>query len=152
MQDATSAISPLYYAGLMALAQQLRLKTIAWVQGIGPLNQALTRWLTQKTLSGCTAVSVRDHGSAALVSDWQIRCITAPEPVWALEAAPVNGLWDLPAPRVAVTLQSHPQLTATRLANFTRALIDFQTATQTCIILLPFQFSQNLVIAQAIQP
>jgi polysaccharide pyruvyl transferase CsaB len=152
MQDATSALSPLYYGGLMALAQQIGLKTIAWAQGIGPLKQTLTRWLARRTFAGCTAVSVRDRGSATLLSDWQISCTLAPDPVWALDAAPVPGLWDLPAPRVAVTLRSHPQLTATRLANFTRALIDFQKATQTCILLVPFQQTQDLAIAQAIGP
>jgi polysaccharide pyruvyl transferase CsaB len=152
IQDATSAMSPLYYGGLMALAQQLGLKTIAWAQGIGPLKRPLNRWLAQKTFAGCTAVSVRDRGSAALLVDWQVPFILAPDPVWALDAAPVPGLWNLPAPRVAVTLRSHPQLTEARLANFTRALIDFQTATQTCILLVPFQPTQDLAIAQAIQP
>lgn len=152
IQDATSAISPLYYGGLMTLAQQQKLKTIAWAQGIGPIKRAGTRWMAQRTFSGCTAVSVRDRGSAATVCDWQIPYILAPDPVWALEGTAVQGLWDLPAPRVAVTLRSHPQLTQGRLANFTRALIDFQTATQTCILLLPFQLSQDLAIAQAIQP
>ena len=37
IQDATSSISPLYYGGLMALAQVMGLKTVAWGQGIGPL-------------------------------------------------------------------------------------------------------------------
>ena len=152
IQDATSAISPLYYGGLMVLAQKLGLKTIAWAQGIGPLNSSFTRTLAQKTIAGCTAVSVRDRGSAALVAGWRIPYIQAPDPVWALEASPVPGLWDLPAPRVAVTLRSHPQLTNARLANLTRALIDFQTATQTCILLLPFDKSQDLAIAQAIEP
>lgn len=152
IQDATSAVSPLYYGGLMALAQQLGLKTIAWAQGIGPLKRPLTSWLAQKTFTSCTAVSVRDRGSAALLADWQVPFILAPDPVWALDAAPVPGLWNLPAPRVAVTLRSHPQLTEARLTNFTRALIDFQTATQTCILLVPFQQTQDLAIAQAIQP
>ncbi len=151
MQDATSAASPLYYGGLMALAQQLRLKTIAWAQGIGPLKRTLTRSLARRTFAGCTAVSVRDRGSAALLSNWQVDCILAPDPVWALSCAPVPG-WDLPAPRVAVTLRSHSQLSATRLANLTRALIDFQTATQTCILLIPFQRTQDLAIAQSIAP
>ena len=102
----------------MTLAQQQGLKTIAWAQGIGPIKRSWTRWMAKRTFSGCTAVSVRDRGSAALVSDWQIPYILAPDPV----------------------------------ANFTRALIDFQTATQTCILLLPFQLSQDLAIAQAIQP
>ena len=150
IQDATSAASPLYYAGLMALAQQRKLKTIAWAQGIGPLKRPLTRWLARQTFTGCSVVSVRDRGSAALLSDWQVSCTLAPDPVWALDSSPVPGLWEIPAPRVAVTLRSHPQLTATRLANLTRALIDFQKATQACILLVPFQH-QDLAIAQAIQ-
>jgi len=152
IQDATSVASPLYYGGLMALAQQLRLRTIAWAQGIGPLKRPLTHWLARRTFAGCSAVSVRDHGSATLLSNWQVDCTLAPDPVWALSSAPVPGLWDLPAPRVAVTLRSHPELTATRLTNLTRALIDFQTATQTCILLVPFQQSRDLAIAQSIQP
>ena len=152
IQDVTSAISPFYYGSLMALAQKMNLKTVAWAQGIGPLKRSLTRSLARNTYSHCTKVSVRDRASAALLSDWQIPFILAPDPVWALESKPVPGLWDLPAPRVAVTLRSHPQLTQTRLANLTRALVDFQKATQTFILLLPFQKSEDLSIAEAIQP
>lgn len=152
IQDATSSISPFYYGSLMALAQKMKLKTVAWAQGIGPLKRSLTRSLARNTYSNCTKVSVRDRASAALLSDWQIPFILAPDPVWALESKPVPGLWDLPAPRVAVTLRSHPQLTQTRLANLTRALVDFQKATQTFILLLPFQKSEDLSIAETIQP
>ena len=150
IQDATSAVSPFYYGAMMALAQRMGLKTIAWAQGIGPLKRPVTRWLARQTFGGCT-ISVRDRASAAMLADWNIPCLLAPDPVWALEAKPVPGLWDLPAPRVAVTLRSHPQLTQTRLANLTRALVDFQKATQTFILLLPFQQRQDLPIAQAIQ-
>jgi polysaccharide pyruvyl transferase CsaB len=152
IQDVTSTISPFYYGGLMALAQKMGLKTVAWAQGIGPLTRAQTRWLAQYSFGYCTRVSVRDRASASLLSDWQIPCILAPDPVWALESQPVPGLCDLPAPRVAVTLRSHPQLTETRLANLTRALVDFQKATQAFILLLPFQKSEDLSIAEAIQP
>jgi len=151
IQDATSAVSPFYYGGMMALAQRMGLKTIAWAQGIGPLKRPVTRWLARQTFGGCT-ISVRDRATAAMLADWNIPCLLAPDPVWALEAKPVPGLWDLPAPRVAVTLRSHPQLTETRLANLTRALVDFQKATQTFILLLPFQQRQDLPIAHAIQP
>ena len=150
IQDVTSSISPFYYAGLMALAQWRGLKTIAWAQGIGPLKRPLTCSMTEQVLRGCTAVSVRDRASAQLVADWQIPSIVAPDPVWALEAKSVKGLSDLPAPRVAVTLRSHPQLTPERLANLTQALIDFQKATETCILLVPFQPSQDLAIARSL--
>jgi len=152
IQDATSAISPFYYGGLMGLAQKLQLQTIAWAQGVGPLKRSSTRWLAEQTFRGCTAVSVRDHASATLLNNWQVPCMIAPDPVWALESKPVPGLWDLPAPRVAVALRSHPQLTPERLANLTHALADFQTATQACILLLPFQPAQDLAIAQSIHP
>lgn len=152
IQDATSLLSPLYYTGLMVIAQGLGLKTIAWGQGIGPLQHPLTRWLARRVFQGCTAVSVRDRASAALLADWRVPNLLAPDPVWALDAHPVPGLWNLPAPRVAVALRSHPQLTPARLSVLTQALIDFQKASQACLLLIPFQATQDQAIAESIQP
>lgn len=151
MQDATSALNPFYYGGLMGLAQGMGLKTIAWAQGIGPLQRGRSRWIAKRALKGCMAVSVRDRTSAQLLNDWRIPAWLAPDPVWALQSQPVSGLWDLPAPRVAVALRAHPWLTVGRLGQLTQALIDFQKATQTCILLLPFQPSVDRAIAQTIQ-
>lgn len=150
MQDATSAMNPLYYGGLMRIAQSMGLKTIAWAQGIGPLNRTWTRQFTKSTYQRCTQISVRDRASAQLLHDWQIPFTIAPDPVWALESSSVTGLWNLPAPRVAVSLRSHRQLTPERLAVLTRALIDFQKATQTCLLLLPFQASEDSAIAESL--
>ena len=149
IQDATSALSPFYYAGLIGLAQQLGMKTIAWAQGIGPLKREITRRVARQSFASCAAVSVRDSASAELLSEWKIGFTMAPDPVWALDSTPVKGLWDLPAPRVAVTLRSHSTLTPQRLTHLTQALISFQKATHTCILLVPFQ-AQDLSIAQAI--
>jgi polysaccharide pyruvyl transferase CsaB len=150
IQDATSSLSPFYYGGLMAIAQRMGLKTVAWAQGIGPLQRPITRWLARQTFKGCTAVSVRDRGSAALADRWKLPVTLAPDPVWALQSDPVPGLWDLPAPRVAVALRSHSLLTPARLQILTTALGQFQQATQTCLILIPFQPTQDLAIAQTI--
>lgn len=152
IQDATSALSPVYYLGLMGLAQRLGLTTIAWAQGIGPLKGAQTRWLARQAFQGCDWVSVRDRGSAAYLTDWNVPFTLAPDPVWAMTSQPVEGLADLPAPRVAINLRSHPKLTPTQLEHLTTALIAFQKATQTCILLVPFQRSQDLAIAEQIQP
>ncbi|HIK09815.1 MAG TPA: polysaccharide pyruvyl transferase CsaB [Oscillatoriaceae cyanobacterium M33_DOE_052] len=148
IQDATSIRSPLYYAGLMGLAQQLGLKTIALAQGIGPLRRSLTRTVARRVFAGCTAVSVRDSGSAQLLADWNIPFVMAPDLVWALEAKPVPSAGDFPAPRVAVTLREHPELTPARLKAFEQALVNFQKATNTLILLVPFQASKDLAIAQ----
>lgn len=151
IQDATSAISPFYYAGLMSIAQKRGMKTVAWAQGIGPLKRNATRWLARQNFAGCTKISVRDRASAALLGEWDIPHILAPDPVWALESVSTPGIWDTPAPRVAVTLRAHPELTPKRLANLTQALVDFQKATQSFILLIPFQKSKDLSIAQGIQ-
>lgn len=150
MQDVTSALSPVYYAGLMGLAQRMGLKTIAWAQGVGPLRHGSTRWMAQQSFWGCTAVSVRDSASARLLTEWQIPFTLAPDPVWALEPTPLAGFWDLPAPRVAVALRPHASLTPARLQTLTHALVDFQKATQTYLLLIPFQPVQDRAIAAAI--
>lgn len=150
MQDVTSWTSPIYYAALMAFAQHKGLKTIAWAQGIGPLRRPFTRWLTHQVLLGCTAVSVRDGASAKLVSQWQINPLVAPDPVWALTGKSIPGLVDIPAPRVAVNLREHSQLTPQRLKILTKALINFQKAANVCLLLVPFQASQDLSIAHSL--
>ena len=139
MQDATSAINPMYYGGLMKFAQWMGLRTIAWGQGIGPLRRHSSQWMTRWVLKNCDAISVRDGASAQLLADWGIDCKLAPDPVWALKSDHLPGYADLPAPRIAVVLRGHAQLTPTRLTNLTKAIADFQTATQTCVVLLPFQ-------------
>lgn len=151
MQDATSALNPIYYGGLMGLAQRLGLRTVAWAQGIGPLRRSPSTWIARQSFTHCQAVSVRDQRSAALLADWDIPCWLAPDPVWALDSVPLKGLWDLPAPRVAVCLRSHPWLTSQRLEQIAQALADFQTATQTCLLLLPFQPMRDRAIAEQIQ-
>ncbi|MGF1569494.1 MAG: polysaccharide pyruvyl transferase CsaB [Nodosilinea sp.] len=152
LQDATSLQNPLYYSGLMVLAQWLGLKTVAWGQGIGPLNHPLSQTVGKYALGHANAVSVRDSGSAVWLSRWQVPGMQAPDPVWALDPKPVEGLWNLPAPRVAVALRPHPWLTEARLEQLTQALVSFQTATKACILLVPFQPVKDLPLAEYIQP
>ncbi|MBP0010651.1 polysaccharide pyruvyl transferase CsaB [Roseofilum sp. Belize Diploria] len=148
IQDVTSWRSPLYYFALMALAQRMGKITLAWGQGIGPLKTALTRQLARSLFRGCTAVSVRDRQSAQRLTDWNIPFTLAPDPVWALEPTPVEGLDNLPHPRIAVVLRPHPQLTPDRLQTLTQALIELQKQTQSYLLLLPFQPKTDLGIAQ----
>lgn len=151
IQDSTSLMSPLYYTGLMFLAQRLGLKTIAWAQGIGPLHHSLTRFLARQTFAECHQISVRDAGSAGLLARWQIPALQAPDPVWALTAQSLSVSIPLPTPRVAIALRPHSTLTPARLQVITQALIQFQNKTQTSLLLIPFQPSQDQAIATEIQ-
>ena len=150
LQDSTSWRNPLYYAGLMLLAQRMGLNTIAWAQGIGPLQRRFSQWLAQNSLSACTAISVRDSNSAQLLATWGIASLLAPDPVWCLPSQPPKGLWDLPAPRIAVSLRSHPLLTPEKLSLLSKALTNLQRATSAYILLVPFQPVQDLAIAQVL--
>lgn len=147
MQDATSFRNPIYYGGLMGLAQGMGLKTVAWAQGIGPLNTDLTKWITKKAFTKCDRISVRDGGSAQLLLNWQIQSTIAPDPVWALNSQPLAGLWTKPAPRIAIMLRSHPQLTPSRLNCLIQAIKNLQKSTGAFILLIPFQPSHDREIA-----
>ncbi|NET52934.1 MAG: polysaccharide pyruvyl transferase CsaB [Merismopedia sp. SIO2A8] len=152
MQDATSLMNPIYYGGLMVLAQRLGLKTIAWAQGIGPLQRSPSRWLTRYCFQHCTAVSVRDQRSADLLHQWGISALCAPDPVWALSSEPFPDLaidWTQDA--IAVVLRPHPLLTPARLDRLTQGLNQFQQATQTQVLLVPFQPVNDRAIATTIQ-
>lgn len=142
LQDRTSWRSPLYYLGLMGLAQQLGLITVAWAQGIGPLQYRWSRWLAYQGVRGCTAVSVRDRAAADLLESWGVPYELAPDPVWSLQ--PQGSFEPTPAPteerpQIAVVLRAHPGLTLERLQRLTEGLVLLQQATQTRVILLPFQ-------------
>ena len=150
MQDASSALNPVYYGGLMLIARLMGLKTVAWAQGIGPLNKLFSRWLTHQALKGCVEVSVRDRNSAALLEQWNRPYLLAPDPVWGLDREPVKGFWELPAPRVAVALRPHRHLTEDRLLAIATALNSFQKATGVCLVLVPFQPVKDEAIAQFI--
>lgn len=155
MQDTSSTISPLYYAGLMRLAQLMGLQTIAWAQGIGPLQKSYNRWMTRHVLKRCTAVSVRDVGSAGLLFRWRIPHILAPDPVWAMtprQSPSFDRLTQgLPRPWVAVNLRQHATLTETCLETLIQALQLFQEKTRASLIFLPFQHSLDWDLAQRLQ-
>ncbi len=152
MQDSSSRVSPLYYGGLMKLAQLFGLKTIAWAQGIGPLNHRSNRWLTRHVLKRCRLVTVRDTASYDLVQGWGIPVTIAPDPVWAMKAEGEIDLSHLSGcNRIAVNLREHSSLTVDRLTIITDALVRFQNQTKCDIILLPFQESLDLKLAQDLQ-
>ncbi|TVQ44818.1 MAG: polysaccharide pyruvyl transferase CsaB [Gloeocapsa sp. DLM2.Bin57] len=150
LQDVTSLASPYYYLGLMTFAQRLGLKTFAWSQGIGPVKAQITQKLTKSVLHNCTKISVRDNASAKLLQDWQIPCLIAPDPVWSLESYPVKEIQKIRSPRVAVNLRPTAALTPSRLSYLTKALKDFQLATNASLIFLPFQVSQDLPLIKQV--
>lgn len=65
VQDLSGPFSPAYYLGLMAWAQRLGKRTVAWGQGFVPLAWAFNRRLTRRVLGRADLVIPRDLESAA---------------------------------------------------------------------------------------
>ncbi|AGY57330.1 polysaccharide pyruvyl transferase CsaB [Gloeobacter kilaueensis] len=149
MQDVTGKASLLYYGSLMQLAQSFGKRTIAWAQGLGPLKSRWSSEYTRRVLAGCTAVSVRDRGSAQLLDRWQIRYELVCDPVWGLE--PLSGP---PSPtqksQIAVVLRPHLDLDARRQSVLVAALERLQRATDSHILCVPFQQPGDVALARAI--
>jgi len=69
LQDTTSWRSPLYYLGVIRLAQRSGLRTAALCQGIGPLRRAWLRRLTAKIFHRLDLIAVRDEASARILAE-----------------------------------------------------------------------------------
>lgn len=93
VQDLTSARSPLYYLGVVRLAQFLGRKTMVFAQGLGPVTRPRNVRLTRSAFRRAEAITVRDQPSA----EW-LRSIgiTDPQPqvtadmAFLLEPAPAE--------------------------------------------------------------
>ncbi len=151
IQDSTSLGSPLYYLGLMSLAQALGRETLAWAQGVGPLRRQWVRWLAGQVFRRCTQVTVRDAPAAQQLQAWGRSVLLAPDPVWALQDQPYPPLGNLPAPRLAVVLRPHRYLTSAWLDVITKALQQLQQATGVWVVLLPFQPATDGALAAELQ-
>lgn len=91
LQDATSFKSLLYYAALI-LAARLRGKPVLlWGQGLGPLRRRRSRALVRRLLPMATAISWRDHESAALAAGWGVQAPVGSDPVWGLTGRTWRG-------------------------------------------------------------
>ncbi len=139
LQDRTSWRSLIYYTGLMGVAQQMNRITVAWAQGLGPLDRRWTQWLARQCLRECDRVSVRDPVAAEQLEIWGIPHQVGVDPVWALTPASRPEWQNLPDPMIAVVLRDHPHLTPTRYQHLATALVAFQQITGTYVLLIPFQ-------------
>jgi len=103
LQDATSLKSLLYYLLLLRMAQQRRIKTMVFAQGIGPLHRPAAQRLTAKVLSRVDAITVRDSDSADL-----LRRIGVSGPEIEVTADPVFALTPRVTDRVSSVAPTPP--------------------------------------------
>ena len=69
IQDVTSSKNAFYYLGVILMALILKKKVMIYSQGIGPLSIEKNRIRTQKILSRCNVIAVRDNRSADFLKE-----------------------------------------------------------------------------------
>lgn len=159
LQDVTSRYSPLYYLGMLWLAQRAGVPSMVLAQGMGPLNHPANRFLARRILDATRAITVRDAMSAEWLAALGVSKppieVTA-DPSFLLQAdrsARLDAWWDahIPADRpvLAVSLrrwaQGNPSARYTAIAD---ALAAFVADSGAFLLFLPMQYDRDLPIAE----
>lgn len=149
-QDVTGLGSTPYYGGLLWLAQRLKLKTMVFGQGLGPLRMAPNRWLLQHILKGTDRISVRDPDSFAMLQKMHLpahQIHQCADPVLALQPVhpshsqqilQTEGL-DIHRPILGVAIRPWAAWFEKQLKAFTSVLAQFASRIGAQILLIPFQ-------------
>lgn len=154
-QDVTGPMSPLYYGGIIHLANYFEVPVSFFAQGVGPLTRQVSRMLAQSAFRRCETMTVRDEESADLVEALiDTRPEVTADPVWLLDidrlvgtrlGAPLRDTWN-----VGISLRPWPDLTEARLkkfADFLKELIE-GSSRQVRFVLLPFQVGTDRPILE----
>jgi polysaccharide pyruvyl transferase CsaB len=158
-QDTTGPASPIYYGGLILLADYLRLPVIVWGQGVGPLNHPFSKMMTRWAFSKARQIIVRDEKSDHLVQDLlkenasKVPVNVTADPVWLWQADTLQNQTQ-PIPegiRVGVSLRTWPTLSDRGIEALAKALIHWIQQAQTQapdlpveILFMPFQEEQDV--------
>lgn len=97
LQDKTGPKSVIYYTGIMFIAKMLGKPVFIYAQGMGPLEQKMSRWLTKVALGKVSAITVRDEESKALLNEIGVRkeVELVPDPVLGLNGDAFHNQWFL---------------------------------------------------------
>ncbi|HOF87886.1 MAG TPA: polysaccharide pyruvyl transferase CsaB, partial [Armatimonadota bacterium] len=158
LQDVTSLRSPLYYLGLLWLAQRAGVPTMALAQGMGPLRHPLNRLLARRILNRARAITVRDDASAAFLAGLGVDRppieVTA-DPSFLLEPDESDRLarwWEsrLPAGRPVIGVALRHWDAANPVARFhaiSDALAALAAATGALLLFIPMQCNADMRVA-----
>jgi len=161
LQDVTSFRSPLYYLGVLWLAQRAQVPGMLLAQGIGPLNHPLNRMAARKILNRTRAITVRDAVSAEVLAGLGVSIppveVTA-DPSFLLEPEQSERLEEwwaahIPADRPVLGLalrKWHVGDAAERYTAIADAIAGFAKATDAFLLFLPMQHEQDLPVAEEI--
>jgi polysaccharide pyruvyl transferase CsaB len=147
-QDTRSPGSVLYYGLQILLAKAFGCKVMVYAQGIGPLRQGISKWVTRRAFSAADVISVRDKVSLKILQDWGIEAVQTADPVWCLEskalpAAVEAQLHTIKSSRlIALSLRNAHNFKAVHLQALVDAM-DKAMPANAHVLLVPLQMEQD---------
>lgn len=160
IQDVTSRSSPLYYLGVLRLAQFLRRKTMVFAQGIGPLQSRRNIALTVSCFRRADAITVRDEASAQWLRQRgfdDCAFVAAADPALLLAPCPQERAADIltrhgvPGDGACVGICVRPWPTAAQFSSTVAALADGLSEDLAAhVVLVPFHPQADVPLCQQI--
>lgn len=162
LQDVTSKRSILYYLAVMWIALFFRKKILIYSQGIGPVNSKFNRRLMVKTLRRVDYIVVRDEGSREFLLEEGLsdsRIFVTADPVIRirrpgletgrkiLQEAGFPEREEGPAIGIAIKGRKNDLAFQQELCQGIRLLQERYGAR---IVLIPFHFSEDMAITEAV--
>lgn len=95
MQDQTGMKTIPYYAGVIQIAKWLKKPVFVYAQGMGPINNSLSKFIVRKTFNKVEQITVRDKASKTLLTEIGVRKETkiVPDPVMGLNGGDFHCEW-----------------------------------------------------------
>ncbi len=152
-QDSTSKLSVFYYLNQLWMARLFRTPYAILAQGVGPLRSTVLRGALVGSFARARLLTLRDHASAADLEQWGLK---TPEPIVTadpvLQLAPcteercsalLEGMGLADEPFMVVALRHWPGVEAAL-----DAVAHYLNAAARPVLLLPFQYDQDIDIAR----
>lgn len=151
LQDVTSSMSIYYYLFIIQLAKILGLKTFIYAQGIGPINQSLSRLATSVVLRNTDINTVRDKSSKELLDSLNVKSELTCDPVWlGLHSDNTNVLESLGLSSknkyIGVNLRPWPSVGMLELQDLARAVSTIASNDKADVLIMPLQYEQDIDI------
>jgi len=158
-QDVTGPGSSIYYGGLVTLAKKLKIPTMIFAQGIGPLNGILSKNIVKRSFNNLTAITVRDEASSEELVNLGIDTnninITA-DPALILSSADrdvaraiiAHTSLDPDSPVIGIALRPWQTWYERQLKSFSSIITQLAYKYSIQLLLIPFQMSTDLWFAE----
>jgi polysaccharide pyruvyl transferase CsaB len=149
-QDVTSNSNVIYYGGLLKIAQILGVKTMIYAQGIGPLNNSISRKVLSNLFNKSNIITIREEYSKNDLIKMGVKKninVTA-DPVLILDKSDLNILQSIGIRKnkkfIGVSIRPWYQWYERQFKAFSSILYQIARKYDYNILIIPFQKSSDL--------